>query len=700
MGPNPLPLTAGTLRTTHGLRNNPMEVNVLTRVFPHVWPHRRKLLLSLVFAGLVGLLWGLNLSIAFPVVKVLLQEQDLRDYVTQEIDKAEQLIASRTAEIESIDRRLARLADGDEKVRLLKRQSRRQSKLSDASQRLLVMQWTKANVVPWIPRDQFDTLAVILGLLLAATLIKGICIVVQDVLIGNVVELTVMSVRKECFRKTLQLDFQTVTQSGTPELMSRFTYDMNVLAYGLTLMGGKVVREPIKAGTCVVLAFMLNWQLTLLSLLFLPLAGLVFYRIGKKLKQASHRVMESMSRMYKTLEETFDAIKVVIAFDGGLRHRQQFHRENKEYLNKALRIVRIDSLTSPATEVLGMMAAFLALFPGAYLVLRGTTSIWGIRLASAPMDIAELSVMYVLLAGIIDPARKLSSVYSKLKRSAAAAERIFALMDMESLVKQCEIPKPLPRHNRSIEFRNVSFSYSQKSPKYTRDSQILSQINLTIDSGEVVVIVGENGSGKSTLVSLLPRFIDPERGCVLIDGVDTRDVRLRDLRAQIGVVTQETLLFDETIFENIRYGDPLANSKAVIDAACQAHASSFIDELPEGFETEVGEKGQRLSGGQRQRVAMARAMLRDPAILILDEATSAIDSQSEVLIHNALRKFTEGRTTFIITHSVSASMLDFVSRIVVMDQGQMIATGPHQELLESCEIYRRLYLAQSDRHAA
>ena len=677
-----------------------MEFNVLTRVFPHIWPYRGKLMLSLVFAGLVGLLWGLNLSIAFPVVKVLLQEQDLRDYVSQEIDKAEQSIASRTTEIENIDKRLSQLPDGDEKVRLLKRQSRQQSKLSDASQRLLLMQWTKANIAPWIPKDQFDTLAVILALLLVATLIKGICIVVQDVLIGNVVELTVMSIRKKCFRQALQLDFQTLSRSGTPELMSRFTYDMNVLAYGLTLMGGKVVREPIKAGTCIILAFLLNWQLTLLSLLFLPLAGLVFYRIGKKLKQASHRVMESMSRMYKTLEETFDAIKVVIAFDGGLRHRQQFHRENKEYLRKALRIVRIDSLTSPTTEVLGMMAAFLALFPGAYLVLRGTTSIWGIRLASAPMDIAELSVMYVLLAGIIDPARKLSSVYSKLKRSAAAAERIFSLMDTESLVNQCKIPKPLPRHSRSVEFQNVSFSYAQQSPEYTRDTQILNQVNLTIEAGEVVVIVGENGSGKSTLLSLLPRFIDPEHGSVLIDGVDTRDVRLRDLRAQIGVVTQETMLFDETIYENIRYGDPLAEKSAVIDAACKAHATSFIEELPEGFETQVGEKGQRLSGGQRQRVAMARAMLRDPAILILDEATSAIDSQSEVLIHNALRTFTQGRTTFIITHSVTTSMLDFVTRIVVMDQGQMIATGPHHQLLESCEVYRRLYQAQSDRQAA
>lgn len=672
-------------------------MNSFGRLLPYVWPHRSRLMLSVLFAGLVALFWGLNLSFAFPVIKVLLQDTTLEEYVNKEIAESREEIAAREEHIQMLEARAAQMSQGDEHVRLLKTISRQQTKQSEASRNLLIMGWTKENVLPWVPRDKFDTLALILGVLLAATVIKGVCLFIQDLLIGSVVELSVMGIRKECFRRVLKLDYQSVRQAGTPELMSRFTYDMEVLGNGLNLLGGKVVREPLKALTCVILAFFVNWQLTLLSLLFVPLAGVIFYRIGKKLKQASHRVMESMSRIYKTLEETFEASKIVIAFDGSLKHRRRFHRENKQYIRKAIQIVRIDAITSPTTEVLGMLAAFVALLPGAYLVLRETREIWGIKLAPAPMDIAELSLMYVLLAGVIDPARKLSSVYSKLKRSTAAADRIFQLMDQKPLVNQAEITKPIPRLRRSIEFRDVHFAYHGKDDHRV---SVLNDVNLTIPAGEVVAVVGENGSGKSTLLNLLPRYFDPDQGAVLFDEVDIRDVRLRHLRAQIGVVTQETQLFDESVFENIRYGNPAATPQEVIRAASQAHALRFIEELPDGFETRVGEKGQRLSGGQRQRIALARAMLRNPSILILDEATSAIDSQSELLIHQALKEFCEDRTVFLITHSVTQSILEFVTMIAVMDEGRLCAAGPHEQLLKDCPKYRELYRSQVEQRAA
>ena len=229
---------------------------------------------------------------------------------------------------------------------------------------------------------------------------------------------------------------------------------------------------------------------------------------------------------------------------------------------------------------------------------------------------------------------------------------------------------------------------------------MLDKVSLKIRAGEVIAVVGENGSGKSTLVNLLPRYFDPEHGSVHIDGVDIRNVRSRDLRNQMGVVTQETLLFDDTIYNNIRYGRPDATSEEIETAARQAHVTQFLDQFPDGFETRVGEKGSRLSGGQRQRIALARAMLRDPTILILDEATSAIDAQSEFLIHKALASFTKDRTTFIITHSVSQSILDLVSRIVVMEQGQLVAVGTHQDLIATCPQYQRLYRMQVQQHAA
>jgi subfamily B ATP-binding cassette protein MsbA len=476
--------------------------------------------------------------------------------------------------------------------------------------------------------------------------------------------------------------------------MSRFTYDMSVLVQGLTLMGGKVVREPLKAFGCLAFAFFVNWRLTLLSMLFIPLVAMAFFRVGKLLKVASKKLMESMSRLYKTLEETFDSAKIVIAFNGARRHRARFHRENKEFYAKAMKLVRVDSLTSPMTEILGLLAVLVALLPGAYLVLRETTTIWGIALSTNKMDMAQLSLLYVLLAGTIDPARKLSTTYAKLKRSMAAADRVFGLIDAKPLVREPVEPKPAPWHAKSIEFRDVRFTYAHAVDDDTPRPTVLEGVGLTVQAGEVIVVVGENGSGKSTLVNLLPRYYDPEHGSVLIDDVDIREIRLRDLRAQIGVVTQETLLFDETIYENIRYGKPNASHEEIEQAALRAHVTAFLKTLPDGLKTRVGEKGQRLSGGQRQRIALARAILRDPPILILDEATSAIDAQSERLIHQTLREFAQGRTVFLITHAVSQSILDLVDRIVIMQDGRMIAVGPHDVLMEVCPEYRRLYRAQ------
>lgn len=670
-------------------------MNSLLRLVPYVWPHRKRLVFSTLFAFLVAIFWSVNLSAVFPVVKVLMEKQSLPDYVDEEIALAEVEIENRSETIERIDEEIEEIeAEGGTAVELKKDRSRQQSKLSRASRLALIMSWLKSAVIPWVPVDKFDMLALVMGLLLFATILKSVCVFVQEILIGSIVQLTVMGIRKDCFRKTLRLDYQTLSLNGTSDLMSRFTYDMGVLVQGLTLLGGKVIREPLKAAGCLTFAFYVNWRLTLLSMLFAPLVAVAFYRVGKLLKVASKRLMESMSRLYKTLEETFDSAKIVIAYNGQHRQRARFHRENKEFYTKAMKLVKIDSLTSPMTEILGLLAVLVALLPGAYLVLRETTTIWGITLSTYKMDMAQLSLLYVLLAGTMDPARKLSTTYAKLKRSMAAADRVFNLVDAKPLVREPSEPKPVPRHSQSIEFRDVRFTYAHREEDDTARPPVLENVQLTIEAGEMIVVVGENGSGKSTLVNLLPRYYDPEQGSVLIDGIDIRDFRLQDLRAQIGVVTQETLLFDESIYENIRYGKPGASREEIERAAEKAHVMTFLKTLPEGFQTRVGEKGGRLSGGQRQRIALARAILRDPPILILDEATSAIDAQSEQLIHQTLREFCQNRTVFLITHAVSQSILTLVDRIVIMQEGQMIAAGPHESLLNVCPAYQRLYRAQ------
>jgi subfamily B ATP-binding cassette protein MsbA len=667
-------------------------IKFISRLFPYVWPSRRQLYLSFFFAVLVALLWGATLSVSYPVVKILLEDQTFGQHIDKLIAPCEERIKTSLHELKKYEKS-EQTADPAFAISLERKKSRSEHKMTAAQQRLATLRWIKFYVVPRVPSDRFFMFTLILGVLLFLTLLKLICMFAEEVLVGSVVQLTVMRIRKACFRRVLALDLQTLKLQGTPELMSRFTYDVEALGSGLGLLGGKLIREPLKAITCLGLAFWINWQLMLLSVLFVPIAAVLFVRIGKMLKKASQKSMESVARIYKVLEETFEAVKIVIAFDGGLRQRQQHHRESKNYYRKSMKIAMADALINPATELLGMSAVVLATLPGAYLVLRETTTIWEIPLSSSLMDMADLAMLYALLAGMLDPIRKLSSVFSKVKRAGAAADRVFELVDMKSQVVEPDVPRPLPSEITSVEFRDVGFTYLTQG--HARPT-VLDNVNLKIARGDVVAVVGENGSGKSTLVNLLPRFFDPDRGAVLLDGIDIRDCSLADLRSHIGTVTQETFLFDDSIYENIRYGNRDADRAKVEKAADQAFVTQFLDQLPEGMKTRVGEKGSSLSGGQRQRIALARAMLRNPDLLILDEATSAIDSLSERLIHQSLETFVRNRITFIITHSISDSMLKLITGVVVLERGRVIATGKHADLLESCGAYRRLYHAQVD----
>jgi len=663
-------------------------LNSITRILPFVWPSRKQLFLSFLFAGLVAMLWSGTLSIAFPAVNVLLKETP-KSYVQKLIVEGEETERHYQDELKELEQR-AQFGDESEDS-LSRKKSRAAGKLAHAEQKLAAFRWMERFVVPRLPEDHFRIFTLILSVLFVMTVLKLICMFAEEMLVASVVQLTVMRIRKACFRRVLALDYQTLKLQGTSELMSRFTYDVEALGSGLALLGGKLVREPLKAAACLVVAFWINWQLMLLAVLFVPVAAVIFHRLGKMLKKASQKSMESVARIYKVLEETFESLKIVIAFDCARRHRQLHHRESKTYYRKSMRIAMADALTNPATELLGLAAILLAVLPGAYLVMRHTTSLWGIPLASAPMEMAELSWMYAMLAGILDPVRKLSSVFSKVKRAAAAADRVFELIDMKSQVLEPTAPRPLPQKVSSIEFQRVGFTYLAKG--HARPT-VLDDINLKFERGEVIAVVGENGSGKSTLVNLLPRFFDPDRGAVLIDGTDIRDCGLSDLRSRIGVVTQETLLFDDSIYENIHYGNRDAGRAEIEKAAERAFVAQFLDQMPEGMQTRVGEKGTSLSGGQRQRIALARAILRDPEILILDEATSAIDLLSERLILQTLEDFVRDRTTFIITHTISESILKLITRVVVLERGRLLATGAHSELLESCLAYRRLFHAR------
>jgi ATP-binding cassette subfamily B protein/subfamily B ATP-binding cassette protein MsbA len=393
-----------------------------------------------------------------------------------------------------------------------------------------------------------------------------------------------------------------------------------------------------------------------------------------------------MSQIYAILEETFHGIKAVKAFTMERAERLRFHQNSKKFYRKSMRIARYDSLTHPVTEMMGIATICLAIMAGAWLVLNQETHLLGIRMSHRPLSFGSLFLFFGLLSGVSDPARKLSEVFSRIQRAAAAADRIYTLLDREPRIRDPKQPRPCPRHRKELAFENISFSYVESQP-------VLERVDLKVPFGETVAIVGPNGCGKSTLVNLVPRFFDPVEGCVRLDGVDVREVRMRDLRSQIGLVTQETLLFDDTVFNNIRYGSPRATRDEVIEAARQAHAHRFIEQkLESGYETVVGPQGSFLSGGQRQRIALARAILRDPPILILDEATSQVDLESEQLIHKVLEQFVRNRTTLIVTHRMST--LALANRIVVMNAGRITDVGRHEELLRRCDLYRRLHEIQ------
>ena len=648
------------------------------RIFTYVMRHRRLVAMSVICAIGVSVFWTFNLSIVFPVVKVLFQDGSLHEFVDGEISDLELRIAQHTETLQHIPA-------GD-----VRHRARLQSRLGDDSRNLLLFTRVRSYAMPWVPKDKFDTMATLLGLLLLATVVKGIFIYCQEILVGSIVQLTVNAVRQDCFRAALKLDCQSLGQIGTPTLMARMTNDVEQMTLAIRLFGVTLVREPLKAACCTIAAFYVNWRLALLSVTMVPLLGLTFNYFGRRLRRASHRTMESMARIYECMGETFGAARIVMAFCGFRKHRRQFFRANREYYTGSMKVVRLGALSRPISEVMGVVGVFAALAPGAYLVLRGTISIWGIRLASAPMSIAELATLYALLAGTLDPMRKLSNVFEGIKRGMAGADRVFSLIDQRTIVPEPQSPRMMIPHQKSISLKNISFRYSDDGTPTEARPLALRNANLDISFGEVVAVVGGNGSGKSTLLSLLPRFMDPSDGSVTIDGVDIRELRTRDLRSQIGLVTQETFLFNDTILENIRYGNPSATREQIRNAARKAQAAEFIEQLPDGYDTQIGDRGGRLSGGQRQRIALARAIIRDPAILILDEATSAVDSRSEDVIHSVLKDFVVGRTVFIITHSLSAAFLDLVTRIVVMDQGQIIADGSCEEIRRTPEFGRLL----------
>jgi ATP-binding cassette subfamily B protein/subfamily B ATP-binding cassette protein MsbA len=634
---------------------------------------------------LVGVLWGANIGVVYPFVEVVFKGQSLQSWIDDGIQKSEQTVEQFESEISQLRRTAEEGARPPSPERLREIQLL-ETNLGAERAALRRSHQLQPFIHTYLPREPFRCLLLIVGLLVLGTALKDAAIVANMILVERLSQLTLYDLRKQFFRQTLRLDMAAFGSSNTSQLLSNFTHDVQQLNIGLSNLFGKAFREPLKMIVCLTGASFISWRLLVFSLLVSPPALLLMRQLARSLRRANRRAMEEMAQIYSKLTETLTGIQTVKAFTMEAYERNRFHQSAKEFYRRAMRIVFYNSLTKPVTELLGVGVISLALIAGAYLVLEQETHLLGIRMCDRPLSLSSLLLFYGFLAGVSDPARKLSEIVATIQGGTAAADRIYQMMDRTPSITDPAQPQRISRPHQKLVFDDVRFSYEPGEP-------VLGGINLEIEYGETIAIVGPNGCGKSTLANLIPRFYDPTQGVIRINDVDLRHLRLRDLRSRLGLVTQQTYLFDDTAMNNIRYGSPRASDREVQLAADQAHAHGFITEqLSDGYDTQVGQGGGRLSGGQRQRIALARAILRNPEILILDEATSQIDVESEQLIHDALEEFARGRTAIMITHRLST--LRLANRIVVMEQGHIVAVGSHQYLIDHCELYRRLHEIQ------
>ena len=616
----------------------------------------------------VAFFWSANIGTIYPLVEVVFQGKSAPQYLTESITELDSQIQAKQALIqtESDPARTSFLEA--QLIGLEEEQAFKQDLLPIAQQ--------------WLPATPFATLILVVCLMIGVTVLKDLLLMANIILSHRFTQLSVFNLRKNFYRRTLKMSVGSFNTDRTTELMSRFTNDTEVVTHGIMQLLAKAIREPLKMATCLIAAAFISWRLLIFCLIIVPIAGVLMGYLSKALRRSNRKAMQEMAKMYGLIGETFKGIVAVKAFNMEAYERKRFHHSAKNYYLKAMKIAKYNSMTRPTTEIMGMTIVGLGMLSGGYLVLNQETHLLGIQMCVNPMSFGDMMTFFAFLVGASDPLRRIADVFNVVQRSSAAADRIYEMLDREPDLPEIDNPLPVTQNVQRIEFKGVDY-------QYTDECLVVDDVSLVIPQGQTVALVGPNGCGKSTLARMLPRFFDPCRGGIFINDVNIAEVRKRDLRKKIALVTQNAIMFDDTVLNNLKYGKRDASLDEVIAAAKKAKAHQFIEnKLEDGYQTVIGEGGGKLSGGQRQRLALARAILTDPEIIILDEATSQVDLESEQVIHSVLKDFLSNRTAIMITHRISS--LQLADRIIVMNQGKVVDDGTHEELIQRSTIYQSM----------
>jgi len=510
--------------------------------------------------------------------------------------------------------------------------------------------------------------------ILAVFILRAVFEFLQAYMMSGVGQRVIRDIREHLYRHLQSLSLSFFSRNPTGVLMSRVMSDVWLMQGAITDAATGLIKDCFTGFFLVCIVFYRDWKMALVSMVVFPLAFWPIARFGRKLRRTSLRTQEVMGGLTSHLQETISGAKLVKAFGAEEYETERFASINAALFRLNMKIVKVQSIASPLSGTFGGIGAAAVIFYGGYSVVRGD---------STPGNF--FSFMTALFMAY-EPIKRLSRINNVIQQGIAAATRVFEVLDTMPEVEEKENAPSLPTVAHDVEFEHVDFRY------HTDGEYILKDIGLRVPAGNMVAIVGSSGAGKTTLVDLIPRFYDPQNGAIRIDGVDIRDVSLSSLRSQIGIVSQHTILFNDTVRANISYGMPDAPMEKIEEAARLANAHGFISKMREGYDTEIGEQGLKLSGGERQRMAIARALLKDAPILILDEATSALDSESEAIVQEALDTLMRGRTTFVIAHRLST--VRNADMVLVVEEGRIVERGSHEELLSTETRYRSFYLKQ------